>query len=361
VARTRSLRALCAALAAGCAAPAPPPPPPPPAAHFSAEAAWEHLAALVAAGPRPPGSPGAQRAQAHARASLEGLGLAVREERETVADRGDGQPLEVVNLVAEIPGDSPDLFVLAAGLDTKAFEHFDFVGANEASGAALLLELARVLRERPLPYTVRLVLLGAEVPQGELAPGRAFWSSRLLVEGLAEEGRLARVRLVVYFGAVGDADLAIARDLRSHRMYRDAFFEAAHELGHGGAFPLDAGFDSVVTGHHVFLDAGVRRAVALSDPRYGGAEPPGPFHHSELDTLERLSAASLEAVGRSAERGLEEIAARLRRVDRFAARRAVEEEEPEPAPAPAPEAPAPAPEGGGAPPAGDEGGTPDPS
>jgi hypothetical protein len=345
------LAVLCGAFLAGCSAPPPAPPPPPPAEHFSGEVAFEHLAALVAAGPRVPGSAGAQRAQAYVRAHLEGLGLAVREERTSVADRGDGRPVEVVNLLAEIPGVSPDLFVLATPLDTTAFEEFDFVGANEASGAALLLELARVLQERPLPYTARLAFLGAEAPQGSLDPARALWSSRLLVERLAEEGLLARVRLVVYFDQVGEPGLAIARDLRSHRMYRDAFFEAARQVGHADAFPLDAGFDSVIAGHLVFLDAGVRRAVVLSDPRYGGEEPPGTYHHSELDTLERLSAESLLAVGRSAEQGLAGIAARLRRVDRFAARRTVEgaaeEAPPPPPPAPAPDAePPPAPGGG---------------
>jgi hypothetical protein len=278
------------------------------------------LRALVEIGPRVPGTPGAAAARGYLRSRLEAAGLAVTEEVATVADRGDGQPIEVVNLVASIPAasDTRDLFLLAAGYDTTHFESFSFVGANSgASGAALLLDLARGLAENPLPYGVRVVFLGAEAPQGEVLPQDALWSSRMLVEQLRERGELDRVRLAVYFDQVADADLAIARDLRSHRRYRDVFFSAAGELGEGASFPTGGAFESVVTGHLAFWSAHFRRVVAITDPRYGGNEPPGSYWHTEQDTLERCSSRSLDAVGRVSRRALTEIATLLARVDRF--------------------------------------------
>ncbi len=278
-----------------------------------------------------PGTPGAEAARAYLRSRLETLGIDVAEDVETVADRGDGQPIEVANVVGSIPGsgESADLILLAAGYDSTRFESFPFAGVNSgASGAALLLDLARALAESRLPYAVRIAFLGAEAPQGDVAPEKALWSSRLLVERLRERGELERVRLAVFFDQVADADLTIARDLRSHRRYRDSFFEAARELGVAAAFPTNAPFESVVTGHLAFWAANFRRVVAISDPRYGGSEPPGTYWHTEQDTLERCSPQSLDTVGRVSRRALTEIATLLARVDRFARPRAASEADP---------------------------------
>jgi hypothetical protein len=288
---------------------------------FSGEAAWEHLLALVEIGPRVPGAPGSVAARAYFFASLEKLGLEVRIHRRRLEDRGDGAPLEIVNLTGIQPGESSDLVILAAHYDTRRFESFPFVGANDgASGPALLLELARVLRARPLPYTVWFVFLDAEEPQFDAQNQEdALFGSRVLVDLLAREDHLARVRLAVFFDQVADADLTIARDLNSQSAYRDTFFEAARGLGLEEAFPMDAGFDSLTMGHQVFRAAGVRRVVGIADPRYGGDARPGAYWHTQEDTPAHCAPRSLETVGRVAVEGLHEIAARLRNVDRFAA------------------------------------------
>jgi hypothetical protein len=258
-------------------------------------------------GSRVPGSEGAARAREYVRNQLEALGLEVREQHLAIEDRGDGLPIDATNLVGVVPGESRDLFVLAAWLDTRGFETFEHTGAASASGPALLLELAAVLAREPLPYTVQLVFLGAEIPQGEVQATQAFWGSQLLVAELSDAGVLDRVRLAVYFGQVADAELTIARDLESHRTYRDAFFKAARRMGHDDVFPSSMGFDSIGSGHAAFLGAKMRRVVIITDPRYGGDQPPGIYHHTEQDTLERLSPDNLEAVGRVSEQALRDI------------------------------------------------------
>jgi hypothetical protein len=281
-------------------------------------------------GARTPGSEGAARAQEYVREQLEALGVEVREQHLAIEDRGDGLPIDVANIVGVIPGESGDLFVLAARLDSRGFETFEHVGAASASGAALLLELAEVLARDPLPYTVQLVFLGAETPQAEVAPHDAFWSSRLLVAELSAAGVLDRVRLAVYFGQIADAELTIARDLVSHRTYRDAFFKAARRIGRDDLFPSSTGFDAIASGHGAFLGAKMRRVVIITDPRYGGDQPPGIYHHTEQDTLERLSPDNLAAVGQVSEQALRDISVLLVRVDRFARRRSVDEPSTEP-------------------------------
>ena len=90
-----------------------------------------------------------------------------------------------------MPGESDDLVVLAAPFDSRHFESFTHVGANNgASGAALLLEMARVLSVDPIPYTVWLAFLDGEAAHAEDArPDQRFLGSRALVSEIQEVAR----------------------------------------------------------------------------------------------------------------------------------------------------------------------------
>jgi aminopeptidase YwaD len=63
------------------------------------------------------------------------------------------------NVVATLHGERDDVIVLGAHYDSVP----DGPGANDnASGTATVIELARALRARNVPYTVRVVLFGSE-------------------------------------------------------------------------------------------------------------------------------------------------------------------------------------------------------
>jgi Zn-dependent M28 family amino/carboxypeptidase len=52
----------------------------------------------------------------------------------------------MVNVTAELPGESSDVIMLSSHYDTKFIKDFRFVGANDSgSSTGVLLELARVL------------------------------------------------------------------------------------------------------------------------------------------------------------------------------------------------------------------------
>ena len=172
--------------------------------------------------------------------------------------------------------------MLAAPYDTAEVGSFRFVGANGgASGPATLLEMGKILASQPRPYTVWLTFLdGDALPT---ADATHFPGSERLAKQWADDGVLDRVRFAVFFDRVADADLTIARDLWSHSVYRDLFWEAADRMGHAEQFPIDRGFESPATGHRAFLDQRLRRVVALVDNRYGAGEPPGSYWRSEDD------------------------------------------------------------------------------
>jgi hypothetical protein len=309
-------------LALGCAFGSEPPPgelaaPEP----FSGERAFAQLEKLVALGPRVAGTPGSAAAHALVRSELEALGLEVHEDAFEWTSAPGAPSLWLANLWAEIPGTEPGLFVVATPLDTAPAPG---VGANEGgSGVALLLELARTLRDRPLAYTVRLLFLDAELLDAEAA----FLGSEHAHLVLRESGELEQLRLLLYLHQVGDQELEIRRDRLSDRKLRDAFFAAARRRGLAKAFPFEAPFDEARLGHVVFTEHRFHRVVALADLRYGGSEMPGTYWRTAEDALAHCSAASLAAVGTVVRAGLEEVAARQRAVDRISGAAAPPEKE----------------------------------
>ena len=348
----RRLSPLLLVLACGGSPPSVAPEPPPveifePGDVFSRDLAWGDLEFLAALGPRPLGSDAAVGARRHLRDRLEGWGIEVRDVISDLDAEGR-ETLVLEHLVATLPGRSPDRFVLVASYDSGSYDEFAFRGVNDgASGAALLVEVARVLAGRELPYTVELVWLSGEGRLGRaLGPDSDLrWLGSLsLADRWSTEGRLDGIRLLVAFNRVCDADLRIARDLGSHRAHREEFWRAARRLGRSSVFPSDAHYESFESSHTAFERFGVRRVVAIADTAFGGDEPPG-LYAGEGDAIEHCSAASLEAVGVVTIEALETTGRRLAKIDRFArtptAEPDAEPAEPEPAPEPEAEAPVP--------------------
>jgi glutaminyl-peptide cyclotransferase len=325
-------------LSCGSAAPVPPATrlPPERGETFSRERAWAHLKALTEIGPRVSGTEGAARARAYLIEQLEAAGVEHEQDSFEVTLREGADPLELTNVLATIPGTSDDWFLLVAPYDTQPFEDVHFVGANAGgSGAALLLELARVLQERPLHYTTRIFFLDGEAPRPTGEPDAepaTRLASRSLATGLSADGLFPRVRLAVAFDQIGDADLAIARDLYSDRFYREEFWRAAARLGRTEAFAPAQPFESATASHTAFWEAGLRRVVAIIDTRFGGEEPPGIYANSEDDSLDHCAPESLETVGVVTLDALESVSRRLAKIDRFA-RSPLGRAQPEQAPA----------------------------
>ena len=159
-----------AACGGGAPMPAPAPPEPEAAAavvppdQFSGQRALGELELLSAFGPRGSTSEGAVAARQHLRAALEEEQIRVQRIEAAVDVEGEVVPLP--HLVAELPGPSPDRFVLVAPYD---FGSASGGAADELSGAAVLLELARVLGRRDFPYTLEFVWLAGESGLGDPA------------------------------------------------------------------------------------------------------------------------------------------------------------------------------------------------
>ena len=295
-------------------------------ASFSADRAWRDLQALTEVDARPVGSRGNDRARDYLRAELEGLGVEVESWEVDYANTeeessGAGAPeISVTNLSAIIPGTrSQDRFLIVAPFDSRSYDDFEFIGANDgASGAAVVLEIARSIAADPLLYAAEIVFLDGESPFPS-PDGQGFYRE-IGSLGLAtriQAAGISGVRAMIYLNRVGDADLQIARDLMSHRIYREEFWKAAAALDRTQAFPRDAAFENAGVAHRYFAQIGLRQIVSIVDTSFGGDQPPGLYAGTAQDTIERCSPESLETVGVVVLEGLESISKRLGKIDRF--------------------------------------------
>ena len=255
-----------------------------PAPSFNGAAALRHVERLVAIGPRPAGSPGAVRARQYVVDELRTAGIAARVEPFD-ADTPHGR-LPMANVVAALPGRRHDVILIGGHYDTKWFHEFKFVGANDGgSSTALLIELARRLRERPREYTYWIAWFDGEEAREAWTPVDSLYGSRRMAGELGKSRRLPRA--VIVADMIGDRDLGIRREAASSRWLTDIIWATATRLGHDAQFlPKSL---AVEDDHAPFMRLGVPAALLID------FDFP-PWHTAE-DTLDKVSARSLEIVG----------------------------------------------------------------
>jgi glutaminyl-peptide cyclotransferase len=253
---------------------------------FDSSRAFEHIRQLTLIGPRVAGSPGGADARRYLRTQIEALGLTAAEQPFTAQT-----PLgtaTMANVVVTIPGASRDRLIIAGHYDTKLYRQFRFVGANDGgSSAAMLLELARVLKSRRNAFTIELLFLDGEESVVEWTGDDHTYGSRHYVAAARRAGTLAGIRALLLLDMVADRDLQFRREGQSTRWLTDMLWAAAARRGYRKHF-LDE--ETTIEDDHVpFLNAGVP-AVDLIDLDYAA-------WHTTDDTLEAVSARSLQIVG----------------------------------------------------------------
>ena len=257
-------------------------------------AALKDAADLVALGPRPSGTEAARRAQNLIIGRLKAAGLVVRQDAFTAATpEGD---ISMKNIIGVLQGKRPGVIVIGAHYDTKRFKDQRFVGANDGgAGTGAVLELARAMAIKGKPrYTYWFVLFDGEESIGEWTDEDSLYGSRHLVDMLRRQKLLGNVRAMILLDMIGDADLTILKESNSYGSYRDLFWVSAQRLGYGDHFMGD--FATVADDHLPFVRAGIR-SVNLIDFMYGDRKLPGKYWHAPEDTMDKISAKSLQITG----------------------------------------------------------------
>ncbi len=267
---------------------------------FDSTKAWEHVRQQLAIGPRPSGSPGNVKTRQYILAQLNALGIKTSEQAfEGATPIG---PIKMVNIIGTIPGKSPDRIILASHFDTKLFRDVRFVGASDgASSTGALIELGRVLKTRKdLPFTIELLFLDGEEAVIEWAGTDNTYGSRHYVEAARKSGSLKSIRALILLDMIGDRDLTIRRESNSTRWLTDIVWATARKLGHAQFMDEET---TVEDDHIPFVKAGVP-ALDIIDLDY-------PHWHTPKDTIEAISARSIQIVGDVVVAALPQIEARL--------------------------------------------------
>ena len=270
---------------------------PPP---FDGGNAYEHVRQLVSFGPRPAGSPALEQSRQYIRAQMKAVGVQILDQPFD-ADTPIGR-VKMVNLRAVIPGAGKQRLIIGGHYDTKLFREFRFVCANDGgSSAAFLIELARVLAVRKNPFTVELVFFDGEEAFVDWRGTDHTYGSRHYVDAARRAGELASIKAMILVDMIGDRNLNIRRETDSTRWMTDTIWSSARTLGYARYF-LDEELQ-VEDDHVAFLRAGIP-AVDIIDLDYA------PWH-TAADTLDQVSARSLEIVGLVLLDALPRIEARL--------------------------------------------------
>ena len=116
------------------------------------------------------------------------------------------------------------------------------------------------------------------------------------------------VTAVILLDMIGDSDLNIGIPQNSSRHLASLVFDSAKEENARNKFSLSD--NNILDDHVPFLQAGVA-AIDIIDFDYGSQPGKNDYWHTDKDTLDKLSADSLQTVGRIVIRTLN----RLRNVD----------------------------------------------
>ena len=251
---------------------------------FNAERAYQDVVYQTSLGPRTPGSEAHEQAIDYFRNELQKANWQV----DVQVTEVNGHILK--NVIAR-RSDMPPQIILGAHYDSRLMADRDpdlqkqqepVPGANDgASGAAVLLELGRVLPPNSVP--IWLVFFDAE-DQGHI-PGWEEWS--LGASSFVQQFSL-KPRAVVIVDMVGDSNLNIFQEKQSDARLVREIWDVAQKLGYWQYFLPEQKY--TITDDHVpFLEAGIP-AVDIIDMEYR-------YWHTSYDTANKVSPASLGIVG----------------------------------------------------------------
>jgi hypothetical protein len=269
------------------------------------QAAYDQTAAILAKGPRPPGSPALDAVRSHVRAELEKSGWVTQSqpfERMTLVGK-----VTFENLRARFPTGSEDPWkrpvrgILCAHIDSKLYKDRHFVGADDAASAcAAIVAIAEFLAsERPeQARQLELVFFDGEEAFGQnITPQDGLYGSR----HYANLWRASddKPKFGILLDMVGHENLSIRLPSDTPAQLKEAVFAAARAEGVERHFGMAAG--PIIDDHVPLNFAGIPTVDMIGDFSRSG------WWHTPGDNLKIISAESLDKSIRVTLRMLDEL------------------------------------------------------
>lgn len=273
----------------------------PAAGRFSGEAAYELTKQYITAAPhRWVGSPDHAKAEEFIRSHFEPEAAKGNFEVDSFSASTPAGLLPMKNFIAKFPGRKDGIIVVASHYETNyPLRDINFVGANDGGATtALLIELGRYLRTHPPQgYSVWLVFDDGEEAIQSWSDRDSLYGTRHLAAKWSQDGTIKKIKAFLVADMIGDKDLNLDRDSNSTPWLRDMLATAAKNTGHSAyVFKNDT---TVMDDHLPFGQRGVP-VLDMVDLEYGPPtqeHPEGGYHHTPLDTLDKVSPRSLQISG----------------------------------------------------------------
>ncbi len=211
-------------------------------------------------------------------------------------------PQSMTNYIVKFPSSNPankNIIVLASHYETNyPLKDINFIGANDgACTTALLIALGQYYRDHP-PQGASIWLL---FDDGEEAIGNQgmtgsdqLYGVRHIAAKWSADGTLAHIKAFIVADMIGWKSMNIEKELNSTPWLLDLLYKAGKDTGHSNY--LFKTSEAIEDDHIPFKDRGVP-VLDVIDYQYGpydNARGDYAFHHTAQDTMDKLSASSLQ-------------------------------------------------------------------
>jgi glutaminyl-peptide cyclotransferase len=206
------------------------------------------------------------------------------------------------NYIVKFPGKKDGIIVLASHYETNyPLRDIEFYGANDgAATSALLIEIGNVLRAHPPEgYSVWLVFDDGEEAVKDWSANNGkdnLYGTRHLAAKWANDGTLGKIKAFLVADMIADKDLNIDYVENSTPWLLDMLKVAAKNTGHSAY--IFKYREAEEDDHLPFAQRGVP-VLDIIDAHYGPSidQTPDGYHHTAQDTLDKISAKSLQISG----------------------------------------------------------------
>jgi hypothetical protein len=274
---------------------------------FNSERAWQFLLDQVGFGPRNPNSIGHEKCLQYFHKLLSECAGSVTLQK-WVDDGYDGEKLNLTNVIASFNTQSTTRILLCAHWDSRPRadrekdpkkQKMPILGANDgASGVAVLLELAKLMKDNPPPIGVDILLVDGEDYGKEGDLSKYFLGSRYF-------GKNKPANYYPVYGIlldmIGDKNLRLPKEGYSARRFHPMLVDHIWNIGRSkGYYQFDYSIGGAVEDDHVILNEYGIQCIDIIDMDLIGNDSNDEnrnYWHTLRDTPERCSKESLKIVG----------------------------------------------------------------
>ena len=281
---------------------------------FSADSAYAFTDKQVSFGPRVPGSQAQNGCATWMTKKFRSYGADIIVQEATVKVF-DGTQVPMKNIIARYQPEKSNRILLMAHWDSRPFADQDpdpakrntpISGANDgASGAAVLLEIARGLQSQPTPLGIDIILFDVEdygAPSGRDADSKPeYWclGSQYWAKNPHVQGYFARFGILLDMVGAPNAEFTMEEASRNYaQSVLDKVWKAGNKLGYGKFFTYKK--TNPLIDDHLFINQIIGiPSIDIIQNDVTTESSFGSFWHTQADNMTNISRETLSAAGKT--------------------------------------------------------------